>query len=276
MTIVRSTVNWMNRRTLREAILGEYYIINPKDGNGGIDINGIQVHLSNVFHKEFRVDIKSGSSAAFLVEHPVAVLAILGIHDATIQGTRDAWDFYRPADREAFSRELTPSAVVGPADGSLGSDLVRMAKRIDPVEKTEPVTIQTLKKEVDLTFTGGNHVYFHPGNASNPVLEVRLSLFGLEEITAVFHPQEGLQVVNGKPVNESSLEALLSARSAAITGPSNEAQLHALGDLLGDITITGGINSGHVVASLGMAYHRATIGLGMHARRENLIKRVMP
>ncbi|MBD3186441.1 hypothetical protein GF325_06410 [Candidatus Bathyarchaeota archaeon] len=265
----------MNRRTLREAIRGKYYIINPKDETSGIDINGIQVHPSNVFHKEFRVDIKSGSSAAFLIEHPVAVLAILGIHDASIQGTRDAWDFYRPADREAFSRELTPAAVVGPADGSLGGDLVRMVTRINPVEKQEPVTIQTLKKEVDLTFPGGNHVYFHPGNASDPVLKVRLSLFGLEEITALYHPRDGLQVVNGEQLDYPLAKALLSARSAAITGPSKEAQFHALGDLLGDIAITGRINCGHVVASLGMAYHRTTIGLGMHAREQDLIERVM-
>ncbi|MHA1999461.1 MAG: hypothetical protein ACTSU9_15180 [Promethearchaeota archaeon] len=255
-------------RTLEHEVAGKYYAIRPGTGGRGITMNGIPISPENVYHHEARVDARKGERHAFLIEHPMAVMVMNGIHDAAIQGTRTDWDFYRPADRESFAWGDTPAAVLGPADATIGRDLLGKIREEDIIDSDSPLTLKSVSSPVRLERGGMNRISIEPCTGSEPRLEISITLLGLGPIHAVLHPRDGLLDGNG---SWEIRNRVLVARSAALVGLTREALLHSLGDLCGDIAGTGGINSGKINAQLGFSYHKITIGLVKHLYAEKLV-----
>ena len=245
--------------TVAAPIRGETYTIEPS--RDGITVNGIPVDVANVVHHGPRVDLKLGTTVAFIVEHPLAALGACGIHAAVVTGTRDAWDFFRPADREALARGQEPSAVVGPADGSIGRGVLEAVMAAGIVDTGVPLPRLAVASRVELTFNGGNRISIAPpARGDEPGLRITVKLPGTTPVSV--HHALGSAIVDGEGTDIRG--SLLSARSAAIAGPCQEAVLHAIGDVIADISVLGGITDGIIDASLGLAYHRCTIGLVKH------------
>lgn len=258
----------MNRQTIspETEIRGNAFSISPALPGSGFVINGITLHPSRVIHGEHRVDIKEGERVAFIVEHPVAVATILGIHDAIITGTRQSWDFYRASDREAHARDLPPSSVLGLADGSIGGDVAGIAERASIVASSMPLELLGVKSRVDLVTVDGNKISVEPAAPGMIVLDITLYFLNLGPLHVVLDPGKGLL---DEPGAEGIKIAALRARSGAVIGPRDEALLHAAGDVIADIAGTGNIRAGKVTATLGIGYHKATIGIvkRIHAER---------
>ncbi|MBN2152072.1 MAG: hypothetical protein JW839_11535 [Candidatus Lokiarchaeota archaeon] len=248
----------MNRQTIDAPVRGGTFSIAPGKPGSGIVINGIPVRLANIIHGDHRVDIRQGRNVALIVEHPVAVATLFGIHDAAITGNRQTWDFYRAADREAHARGLKPDAVLGLADGSIGGDMAGPLGRAATVDGGLPLDLHTVAERVEIEKDDGNWVSIQPPAPGARVLNVAVSMFNLGPLQATLDPVKGLLDITGS--GDIRFE-ILRARSAAVIGLKEEALLHALGDVVADIAGTGGIRAGSVEARLTMGYHKATIGL---------------
>ncbi len=258
----------MNRQTIDAPVRGNTFTIAPGQPDSGLIINGIPLHLSRVIHSEHRVDIRVGHNVAFIIEHPVAVATIFGIHDATITGNREVWDFYRAADREAHVRGLDPSSVLGPADGSIGADVADQLDRSTIIDERVPLAVYSVKEPVELTADDGNSISILPPLPGKLALDVSVSLFNLGPLHATLDPVNGLLDDTG---TGDLRFRVLRAWSAAIVGLKEEALIHALGDVVADIAGTGGIRAGRIDAQLGMKYHQVTIGVVQHASDLGLI-----
>ena len=260
-----------SRTTIETAITGTTFSIGPAKPGSGITINGIPLAVDRIIHHDHRIDIrgKNKDNVAFIIEHPVAVATIFGIHDATITGTRQEWDFYRAADREAFARELPPSSVLGLADGSIASDIADATPSIIAVDDAF-LDIYHVKEKTGFQVDEFNKITIQPPDSIDAGLEISVQLFNLEPMHAVLEPGGGLLD------DHDSLDirtAVLRARSSAVIGLNEESILHALGVVVSDIAGTGNIRSGKVDATLGLAYHRTTIGLIKHMIASGLIEK---
>src|SRR5271157_131534 len=259
-----------HRTTIETAIEGTTFSIGPAKAGSGITINGIPLSLAKIIHHDHRIDIREKNNVAFLIEHPIAAVTILGIHDATITGRREDWDFYRAADREAFARNLLPTSILGLADGSIASDIADVTPAIVP-EEDVPLDLYHVKEQIEFQVEASNKITIVPSNSSDAGLEVSVKLFDLGPIHAVLEPGGGLLDADGSSAIRSRV---LRARSSAVIGLNEEAILHALGDVLSDIAGTGNIKTGKIDAQLGLAYHRTTIGLIKYVMRNNLLEKV--
>ena len=260
-----------SRMTVENAIAGTTFSIGPANPGSGITINGITLTPDRIIHHDHRIDIreKNKDNVAFIIEHPVAAVTVLGIHDATITGTRERWDFYRAADREAFARQLLPNSILGMADGSIASDIADASLAIVPAEDVS-LDLYHVKEMTEFEVDASNKITIEPPDSADAGLEISVQLFDLGPIHAVLEPGGGLLDDNGSIEIRSQV---LRARSSAVIGLNEEAILHALGDVVGDIAGTGNIRQGKVTAMLGFAYHRTTIGLIKHVIASSLIER---
>jgi hypothetical protein len=247
----------MNRQTIDAPVRGKTFTIAPGQPGSGLVINSIPLHHSRIIHAEHRVDIREGHNVAFIIEHPVAVATIFGIHDAAITGNREAWDFYRAADREAHARGLDPPTVLGPADGSIGADVAGQLERSTTIDQQVPLAVHGVKERVEFAVDDGNSISILPPQPGKLVLDVSVSMFNLGPFQATLDPVKGL--LDGTGAGEVRFQ-VLRARSAAVVGLKDEALLHALGDVVADIAGMGGIRAGKVDARLSMKYHQATVG----------------
>jgi hypothetical protein len=248
----------MNRQTINAEVRGKTFSIAPAQPGSGLVINGIQIQTSRVIHSEHRVDVRQQNRIAFIIEHPVAVATVFGIHDAVITGIRQSWDFYRASDREAYARDLPPSAILGLADGSIGGDITESMERASIVETCTPLEIYSLAKPVEFESNDGNVLSIEPASPGRHTLEISLQFFNLGPLHATLDPVKGLHDDrNGEDIKL----AVLRARSGAVIGLKDEALLHAVGDVVADIAGTGNIRAGKVEAKLGMGYHKATMGI---------------
>lgn len=248
---------------------GPGYAILPPAGHAGIRVNDIPAVVASVAHHGTRVDLKQGASMAFIVEHPLAMLGILGISSADITGTRTTWDFFRPADREALARGLDPRAVLGPADGSIGKGMFDEMVSAGTIETPVAPPGCTTTGPVAIDVPGGNRISFTPPGEGMQGLDVTIAL-GPVGPARFHHGPHGILV------DERGIDirrAVVEARSAAVVGPCDEALLHALGDVIADVVVLGGITDGTLDARLGLAYHRATIGLVKEAAGRCLLSR---
>ncbi|MHA1371729.1 MAG: hypothetical protein ACTSWN_14715 [Promethearchaeota archaeon] len=264
----------MFRQTLMSALSGGTFAIRPNVSEMGIIINNIKLDHSKVVHHDFRVDISENGNFAYLVEHPVAFLTILGIHDAIVNGTRKDWDFHRATDRSAYARDLQPSAVVGPSDGTIGGDLKDEIESIKLIRKKDKLKIYTLKQSASYKVDSNNKINFGPATAGQTFLSIKVMLFNMGPISAILHPEHGLvSSLNKTGLFDTSLKKkVIFARTPAMLGITNEALFHALGDLAGDIAGIGNLRAGNINATLGRGYHRTTIGFVKHVHSENLVK----
>ncbi len=258
----------MNRQTIDALVRGNTFTIAPGQPGSGLVINGIHFRPSQVIHAEHRVDIREGNNVAFIVEHPVAVATIFGIHDADIIGNREAWDFYRAADREAHARGLDPSTVLGPGDGSIGADVADQLGLSTTIDQRVPLEVHGVKERVEFAVDDGNSISIMPPAQGRLALDVSVSMFNLGPFQATLDPVKGL--LDGTGAGDVRFR-VLRARSAAVVGLKDEALLHALGDVVADIAGMGGIRAGVIDARLSMKYHQVTVGAVKRAIARGLI-----
>jgi hypothetical protein len=225
--------------------------------DAGLTVNGIPVSPEAVIFAETRVDISDGTSTALLVEHPLALTAIFGIQDVAISGTRVEWDFSRASDKDARAKGLTPAAIVGLSDGSIGADVADQIREMNLVTSDESLQLATVSEPVEYTAGEGNHARLEPNEDPDVGLEISVSLFSMKPVRAILHP-EGLLDENGDPGIRFKV---LQARTPAVIGLQEEASYHALGDVCADIAALGGIRCGRLEVSLARRYHAVTIGL---------------
>lgn len=260
----------MYKQTIKTEITGDTFKIIPDDSIDGIYINNIKLNPMAINHFDKRVDIKSGKDMAFIIEHPVSVLTIFGIHQARVVGIRDSWDFYRACDREAFAMDLPPSAVVGPADGTISRDLIDQMKRIEIVETADKLELHAVKAPVEYTVSKVNKISYEPLESGELGLNITLRLLNSGPIHAFLHPTRGLLNDEG---DGSIKYEVLHATTPALMATADETLFHALGDLVADIAGTGGIKVGKIDAVLGPGYHEATIGFAKHVIKDKLVKK---
>lgn len=261
----------MHRQTISTEVRGKAFSIAPAPPGSGLIINGITLHPSRVIHSEHRVDIRDRDRFAFIIEHPVAVATALGIHDAIITGTRESWDFYRASDREAHARDLTPSAILGLADGSIGADMAEAIDRVSILSSSTPLELFGVKSHQDFVAGEGNKISIEPAAPGQHDLDITVQFLNLGPLHVTLDPEKGLR---GERADEDIKIAALRARSGAVIGPKDEALLHAAGDVIADIAGTGNIRAGKIDAKLSMGYHKVSIGIVKQLHARGLIARV--
>jgi len=243
----------MKSITVSKPVRGSVVEVLPASPGTGLVLNGIPVKVENVIHHEFRVDLRSGENYAFIVEHPLGSVRLFAIRDALIRGIREKWDFTRPEDRYAYSIGLGPDSVVGPPDGSISGGLVEAITKVGVKIQDVDIPEYTVARHVEYKTSDGGYIKIDPAPAGYGV-DIRLRLHGIGPIEAHLDLKEGL-----KP-RELILKVGRST-TPFLQGPNEEALHHALGDLLGDITGTGGLDDVYIDANLTYFYHLLTIGI---------------
>ncbi|MHA1793450.1 MAG: hypothetical protein ACTSVI_12440 [Promethearchaeota archaeon] len=256
-------------KTIIKSIQGSVFKLVRQKKGIGILINGIKVSLENIYRNETRVDLKEDTSIAYVIEHPLAVIGINGIHCVEIIGTRKIWDFCRPSDREAFARNLEPSSIVGPPNGSISDDLVNKIKIDNITETGKYIREKSVTKLVKFKDDKHNQISLGPPRKNSTSLNISLKLFNLGPIHARYDVNQGLLDFND---DASIRKKILQSRSAAVIGLTEESLYHALGDLVADICVVGGFTAGELQAQLGFAYHSATIGLARKIMKLGIYK----
>ncbi|MHA1238109.1 MAG: hypothetical protein ACTSSJ_02475 [Candidatus Odinarchaeia archaeon] len=253
----------IRQTTLNGTIKTDILIVKPAPPNTGIVINNIPASVEYAIRHDFRVDLFKEHNYAFIVEHPLAALKMFGIDNAIIIGIREKWDFFRPEDRLAYCLNLTPSTVVGPADGTISGGVVEEIEKIGIKYLDVPRVETTVRRDIEFVDEDCGWIKIHPKNRG-------------EGITIKFHLENaGSMEINIPP---SGLSKKLRPKVANAVTPflngnknSNDCLLHALGDLIGDIWGLCGLNNCSIEAELANNYHKLTIGALKNSR---LIKRI--
>ena len=246
-------------QTFDRVIQGDTYDLHPLKKVAGLFINGIQVNARKIYHFQHRVDIKDEDKMAFIIEHPLSVPSLFGVHSCRIEGNATDWDFYRSTHREAFTRGLKPSSSLGPPTGAISDGIVGALQDVKVINTPEPLQIKTVATHAEHFVDDTNHISIDPLPLDqSPSLRISVKLFDLGPLKATLDPIKGLLDESGNPDIRFKV---LTARSPAVIGPEKEALYHTLGDVISDIASTGDIRSGIVEVQLGFAYHRTTIGL---------------
>jgi hypothetical protein len=198
------------------------------------------------------VVLRDGPKYAFTVEHPLALLRMCGIHDALVEGIEGKWEFARPQHRAAYALMLKPSAVLGSPDGTISGGLLeRISEEISDsgIERDE----LTIEENAVSTTEDGGKLELRPAPKGTG-LKVELYLANLGPLKARFDPESGL-----KP-DELRLKVGESV-TGFIRGPVEDSLYHALGDLIGDLAGTGGIDDAYVKAKFMRRYHQLTMSI---------------
>jgi hypothetical protein len=241
------------RKTLETAVIR----VSPARPGSGITLNGIPANPRYVVRGDSNVVLREGSKYAFTVEHPLSLLRMCGIHDASVEGIEEKWEFARPQHRAAYALMLRPSAVLGSPDGTISGGLIESVSEevVDSrIERSE----LTVSEEISVTTEEGGKLEVLPAPRGTG-LDIELYLATLGPLKANFNPEYGL-----KPY-ELRLRVGKSV-TAFIKGPVEESLYHALGDIIGDLAGTGGIDDAHVKAKFMRRYHHLTMSAVKKAR----------
>jgi hypothetical protein len=240
---------------VRKPVKGSVVKVFPAYGNG-ITINGIPVSIEKIIHNLFRIDMQYGDRYAYICEHPLASLKMHGIHDAAILGIRKRWDFARPEDRSAYVLGLGPDAVVGPPDGTISGGLVEAIEKVGVKNTDIRKEETTVEEKVEVSSPHGK-ILIEPAKIGEG-LNIRLKLGPLDPIEAILDPYEGLEPRLRSKVAKSVTPFLV--------GFTEDSAFHTLGDLIGDIAGSGGIDNAYVRAEVFGSIHMLTINACKKAR----------
>jgi hypothetical protein len=225
--------------------------VSPAKPNSGITLNGILACPRNVVRGDSNVVLREGLSYAFTVEHPLAALRMSGVHDASVQGVDDKWEFSRPQHRAAYSLGLKPSSVFGNPEGTISGGLMEMISEQGISDSAVQRDEMTLAERASVTTQDGGKLEIEPAELGTG-LEIELYLWNLGPLTARFDPEDGL-----KP--DELRTRVGKSVTGFIKGPVEDSLYHALGDLIGDLAGTGGIDDGVIRAKFMRRYHQLTM-----------------
>lgn len=238
----------MYRQTVKAVAKSPVLEVRPARGTG-ITLNGIKASPENVVHNLFRVDMAWQGRRAYICEHPMSCLRMCGVHDAEVVGTRREWDFTRPEDRSAYSLGLGPDAVLGPPDGTISGGMV------DAILEAGIAKLDILKEEttvaekVEVENPHGR-ITIEPAPEGTG-LQIYLQFGPFSPIEAVLDVYRGLEPELRRRV--------ANATTPYLKGFTEDAAYHTLGDLIGDIAGTGGIDNAYVKATVYGSIHALTI-----------------
>ena len=241
------------RNTLRTAVIR----VSPSEPGSGITLNGIPANPKYVVRGDSNVVLRDGSNYAFTVEHPLALLRMCGIHDASVEGVEEEWEFARPQHRAAYALMLRPSAVLGSPDGTISGGLMESVTK-EMVNSEVQRSEVTLSETIIIATDDGGRLEVHPAPKGTG-LDIELCLATLGPLKARFDPEYGLEP------DELRLRVGKSV-TAFIKGPMEESLYHALGDLIGDLAGTGGVDDAYVKAKFMRRYHYLTMSAVKKAR----------
>jgi UDP-3-O-acyl-N-acetylglucosamine deacetylase len=241
----------VHRQTVSGVAHGYVVKVMPAKPGTGIVINMIPAQVEYVVHHDNRVVLRRDGSYACVVEHPIASLKIMGVHDAIIEGTRSTWDFSSPTCRYAYALGLAPSVLVGCPDGTISGGLVEAIRRVGVKQSETPKIETTVAEPVAVSTQKEGKLLIEPASEGTG-LQVRLFFFNVGPLEARLDPYRGL--------NQELQERVSKARTPLLAKDPMERLYHALGDVIGDVAGTGGVDNAYVEARLRRYYHIVTIG----------------
>jgi hypothetical protein len=225
--------------------------VSPSKPNSGIILNGILACPRNVVRGDSNVVLHEVSNYAFTVEHPLAALRMSGIHDASVEGVEEKWEFSRPQHRAAYSLGLKPSSVFGNPEGTISGGLMELIAEQGISDSGVQRDEMTVAQNVSVTTQDGGKLELEPAE-KGVGLKIQLSLWNLGPLKVRFDPEVGL-----KP-NELRIKVGKSV-TGFIKGPVEDSLYHALGDIIGDLAGTGGIDDAVITAKFMRRYHQLTM-----------------
>jgi hypothetical protein len=240
----------MHLHTLKRSIETSIMRVSPAKPDSGITLNGILACPRNVVRGDSNVVLHKGSDYAFTVEHPLALLRMCGVQDASVEGIEEKWEFARPQHRAAYALLLRPSVVLGSPDGTISGGLMESVNE-DVLDSGAQRGELTVAESISTTAEDGGKLEMHPASKGTG-LEIELYLASIGPLKARFDPEFGL-----KP-DELRLRVGKSV-TAFIKGPIEDSLYHALGDLIGDLSGIGGIDDAYVKAKFMRRYHYLTM-----------------
>ncbi len=227
----------------------DLFALRPGKPGGGIWLNDIPVCLDNVVKADSRVDLMSDGNRAFVVEHILAPLKLLGIEDAVLFGKQREWDFARPVHRFAYSLNMGIGSIFGPSDGRHCFELLDIS---DCLEATGDRRFTTVPRPIIFEAPDSGEISIMPAPAGAG-MTFNLDT-GSRRISASVH-------VNGKKNDPDMLDKILKSRTPAVTGlDSDEPMWHAIGDFTADLCGVGRLTDALVEAKIAFDYHQLTIG----------------
>lgn len=241
----------MHLYTLKRRLETSIMRVSPAKPNSGITLNGILACPRNVVRGDSNVVLHRGSDYAFTVEHPLAALRMSGIHDASVEGIEEKWEFSRPQHRTAYSLGLTPSSVFGNPEGTVSGGLIELIAEQDIIDSGVEREETTVAESVTVATQEGGRLEIEPARGGTG-LNIELYLATLGPLQARFDPEVGL-----KP--DELKKRVGKSVTAFIKGPVEDSLYHALGDLIGDLAGTGGIDDANVKAKFMRRYHQLTM-----------------
>jgi hypothetical protein len=225
--------------------------VSPAKPNSGITLNGILACPRNVVRGDSNVVLHEGLNYAFTVEHPLAALRMSGIHDASIEGVEEKWEFSRPQHRAAYSLGLKPSSVFGNPEGTISGGLMELIAEQGISDSGIQRDEMTVTQSISVTTQDEGKLEIEPAEKGTG-LEIELCLWNLGPLKVRFDSEVGLEpselrVRVGKSV------------TGFIKGPIEDSLYHALGDIIGDLAGIGGIDDAGVKAKFMRRYHQLTM-----------------
>jgi len=238
----------MYRQTVKYIVKTDILEVRPAKGTG-ITLNNIPVSPAHVVHNLFRVDMAANGYRAYICEHPLASLKICGVHDAEVVGIRKEWDFARPEDRSAYSLGLKPNAVLGPPTGRISGGLVEAIEKVGIKRSGIVKEETTVAKKVEFSNPHGK-IIIEPAPVGTG-LQIYLKFGQFDPIETVLGVYSGLEPKLRRKV--------AGAITPFLKGLTEETAYHTLGDLIGDIAGTGGVDNGYVKVEVWGSIHTLTI-----------------
>jgi hypothetical protein len=253
----------MHLHTLKRRLETSIMRVSPARPNSGITLNGILACPRNVVRGDSNVVLHTGSDYAFTVEHPLAALRMSGVHDASVEGTEEKWEFSRPQHRAAYSLGLKPSSVFGNPEGTISGGIMELIAHQGIIDSGAEREEKTVAEKVTAATEEGGTLDIEPARTGTG-LDLELYLATLGPLQARFDPEAGL-----KP--DELKKRVGKSVTAFIKGPVEDALYHALGDLIGDLAGTGGIDNAYVKAKFMRRYHQLTMTAVMKMKLVNSI-----
>lgn len=245
-------------RTVAETVEGDWVRVEPAS-EPGIRVNGVPADINHVQKADVRVDLFGDAGRSFVVEHVLGPLGLSGVTAAEVVGTATDWDFARPEHRFCHSRGDGPDRIVGHPAGLPNPAIAEGVADVG-LETIDAVTRRTVAESVSVS-RGDGQVTLRPrAHGTGVRFDVR------------FRGQRF--VVNVDPAGETNpnlVRAVTNSTTPFLTESPHEGIVHAVGDLVSDIPVLGGLHDLHVEAELSEAYHEVTVGATLKAHERGLV-----
>lgn len=245
-------------RTVAKTVEADWVRIEPTS-EPGIQVNGVPADIDHVKKADARVDLYGDAGRSFVVEHVLGPLGLSGVTAAEVVGTATDWDFARPEHRFCHSRGDGPERVVGHPAG-LPNPAIAAGVADVGLEAIGSVTRRTIAESVSVS-KGDGQVTLRPRSHGSGVrVDVR---FRGQRI-----------VVDVDPTGETDpavVRAVTNSTTPFLTESPHEGIVHAVGDIVSDIPVLGGLHDLHIEAELSEAYHEVTVGATRKAHEKNLV-----